>query len=563
MATKRAELRTEVSAQTTKFDEGLNKALRKAESFSKKVGTIGKGLDLGGAAKLGAGGLAAGITLGTTAALGLGTALALGVKGATDLGGALSDIATNTGLDPGEALVLKTALDDSGVGGEKLTQILSKVSNAFTNAVDAGKELDSVFSDGVSDANEKAAEYIKKGNKAIGELNQAARQSLLELGFGDIDPITNKQKGSTKEAQKFVEGRGIGVRGLDFRKKDDEKVIALKKLREEYKTEYVKINSEVNTAIRDIQKQYDKQSESALKAFEKQKKAFATMGIDPDDFVDSTVADKFFAVADAIQNVTDKATQLQVVSGLFGEDDGPKLLSAILDKKAIEKAKTKVGGLADVMNRQADPFDAISDSFSGESIKLKSDQLFAGIADEIVGPMTDLANAMNELDLTNFGQSIGKPLNEFIQDFREAIESENWEGAEQLIIRAIEGGANRIAEFMQSSMGERIMSIAAEAGAVFGAAAARGIGNAAFGLVTNFKSNLGVWNDSLQTQARLAGAPKAMVEGLTIDDYLKATMKGVDIPDNAIKSEELIAYLSEGVEATKETTAAIKSLKVE
>jgi len=73
--------------------------------------------------KLGQVGIVAGVA-GTTAAL-------VGLKKALDLGGRLSDVASNTGLLAGEALILERALSDAGIAGEKLQPTIQKMQRAI------------------------------------------------------------------------------------------------------------------------------------------------------------------------------------------------------------------------------------------------------------------------------------------------------------------------------------------------------------------------------------------------------------------------------------------------
>ena len=83
----------------------------------------------------GLGGLARNAALGGLAVGASGAAVAMvGLKKALNLGGRLSDVASNTGLLAGQALVLERALQDAGISGEKLQPTILKMQRAMVEA---------------------------------------------------------------------------------------------------------------------------------------------------------------------------------------------------------------------------------------------------------------------------------------------------------------------------------------------------------------------------------------------------------------------------------------------
>lgn len=59
-----------------------------------------------------------------------------GLSKALELGGRLSDVASNTGLLAGEALILERALSDAGISGEKLQATIQKMQKSIVEAGD-------------------------------------------------------------------------------------------------------------------------------------------------------------------------------------------------------------------------------------------------------------------------------------------------------------------------------------------------------------------------------------------------------------------------------------------
>lgn len=99
---------------------GLKRALAGAEGMMKGLAGAAKRVALGG--------FAAG-------AVGVTTAL-VGMNKALSLGGRLSDVAANTGLLAGEALILEQALREAGISGEKLQPTIQKMQKSIVEAGD-------------------------------------------------------------------------------------------------------------------------------------------------------------------------------------------------------------------------------------------------------------------------------------------------------------------------------------------------------------------------------------------------------------------------------------------
>jgi hypothetical protein len=98
---------------------GLGRSLDRAKGMLGGLARAGKRLAIGGA------------VTGAAVALG-GLAVAYkGLRDSLDLGGRLSDVASNTGLMAGEALVLERALQDAGISGDKLQGIIQKMQKAM------------------------------------------------------------------------------------------------------------------------------------------------------------------------------------------------------------------------------------------------------------------------------------------------------------------------------------------------------------------------------------------------------------------------------------------------
>jgi hypothetical protein len=108
-----------VSTKLTLDTSGFNRGIKSAESGMSKFKAAA------GPAVLGA--IAAGLAAAAAAAAGL----AVGVKGALDLGGALSDLSTRTGVAAGELRVLQEAFARNGLAAEQVGPAINKLQRAI------------------------------------------------------------------------------------------------------------------------------------------------------------------------------------------------------------------------------------------------------------------------------------------------------------------------------------------------------------------------------------------------------------------------------------------------
>jgi hypothetical protein len=108
-----------VSTKLTLDTSGFNRGIKSAESGMSKFKAAA------GPAVLGA--IAAGFAAAAAAAAGL----AVGVKGAIDLGGALSDLSTRTGVAAGELRVLQEAFARNGLAAEQVGPGINKLQRAI------------------------------------------------------------------------------------------------------------------------------------------------------------------------------------------------------------------------------------------------------------------------------------------------------------------------------------------------------------------------------------------------------------------------------------------------
>lgn len=122
-----------------------------------------------------------GIALGMTA----GVAGLVGMKKALDLGSELSDVAANTGLLAGEAMVLGQAFKDAGIGADKVQGTINKMQKSIVEAGDGLETYRRAFSGiGIEMddlAGKKPGEQFSMIQKALSEVADPAERSARAM----------------------------------------------------------------------------------------------------------------------------------------------------------------------------------------------------------------------------------------------------------------------------------------------------------------------------------------------------------------------------------------------
>lgn len=211
MAGARANIRAEISADTTKFQGAMRRAQTVAQATGSKIGQSLKnaGASLGG---LGKQALRSGAALGAMAAAIGGAVMAKGLKMAADLGGRLSDIAARTGIAAGQLLLLERAFVDNGIAVEKIGPIINKMQKAIVDATEKGGAMADTFADlglNLDDLRAMSPEdQFAAIQKAISGISDPAKRAAMAMQLfgksGGALLTLFADTGAFKNAGKFV-----------------------------------------------------------------------------------------------------------------------------------------------------------------------------------------------------------------------------------------------------------------------------------------------------------------------------------------------------------------------
>lgn len=137
-------------------------------------------------------------------------------------------------------------------------------------------------------------------------------------------------------------------------------------------------------------------------------RAFESLGLSLSQLRNLTPEQQLRTIGQAIASIKDPTESTAASMQIFGRAGGR--LQTLFENfdGAVAGARTAVGSLADVMDGNAESFDFVSDAINGASQKLS--QFFAGFLSETLD--TEPFEALNRLDLTGLGQSVGDITNQ-------------------------------------------------------------------------------------------------------------------------------------------------------
>lgn len=179
----------------------------------------------------------------------------------------------------------------------------------------------------------------------------------------------------------------------------------------------------VQPTLAKLQKQISEAATGSADAAAK----FATIGISISDLQGLSADKQFEAVATAIQKIENPAQRAAMSMEIFGKS-GAKLL-ATFAAGGLDDAAENLGRQAEIMAKNAGVFDRTSDVLGTAGLKLRG--FFVGIAAEVVPQLTGAVDALNSLDLTSVGQSLGEGI--------------------AIAVELLERAVNKIAPFFEKS----------------------------------------------------------------------------------------------------------------
>ena len=133
--------------------------------------------------------------------------------------------------------------------------------------------------------------------------------------------------------------------------------------------------------------------------------ALVRLGLTMGEIRSLSPAEQFARVASGLAAITDPTERAATAMKIFGRKGG-EMMALFRDSSAMATAAQQVGGLAAVMEANASQFDFISDALGAANVKVQ--QFSAGVTAGLAPALQELADSLNQTDLTGLGESVGQ-----------------------------------------------------------------------------------------------------------------------------------------------------------
>ena len=132
-----------------------------------------------------------------------------------------------------------------------------------------------------------------------------------------------------------------------------------------------------------------------------QSRAFERLGITFDDIKNKSPLEQFKMVQNAIANMQDPTQKAATAMELFGRAGGD-LMALFQDSGAIEKASVTMGSSAEILRKNAERFDRISDLLNRASVKFQG--IILALAEVAAPKILAALEQFNKMDFAGIGQ---------------------------------------------------------------------------------------------------------------------------------------------------------------
>lgn len=269
-----------------------------------------------------------------------------------------------------------------------------------------------------------------------------------------------------------------------------------------------------------------------------QVRAFEKLGISYDDIASKSPMEQFQSVQRAIAGMEDPTQRAATAMEIFGRSGG-QMLTLFKDGGAIEKASITMGSQAELLDKNANTFDRISDLLNSAGKKIQG--FIVGVADVAAPQILSALEKFNALDFAGMGQRFAKGLNlENITNVISEIAVYSTQILSEAIVKAFEIGYQFFnalfspegLSFLQHTLGNILFS-AFEAAASFLAKALESV-------IKFLRNNVKIEDGMIKVDSAAKQTGEKSAQGFI--DKLKDEMKTVDLgfSDQSKKAAENI-----------------------
>lgn len=137
--------------------------------------------------------------------------------------------------------------------------------------------------------------------------------------------------------------------------------------------------------------------------------AFEQIGLHVKDLIALDPGEQFEKIGAAISKMENPAARAAGAMAIFGKS-GANLLSFFADGSAMQTARDSIGKQAQLLEKNAEVFDRISDRLGRAGVKLRG--FFVGVASRLAPIVDGLTEMMDKIDLAGAGEKLADALKE-------------------------------------------------------------------------------------------------------------------------------------------------------
>lgn len=142
--------------------------------------------------------------------------------------------------------------------------------------------------------------------------------------------------------------------------------------------------------------------------------AFNRLGISANQLSNLGAADQMKVIGDAIMAIENPTARAGAAMDIFGKK-GAQMLALFANGTAIDSAANAVGNQAQILDKNANLFDDISDKLAQTGLKVQG--FFVGVAERVAPVLKPLLDGFSTLDLSGLGQQVGDVIAFLVQAF--------------------------------------------------------------------------------------------------------------------------------------------------
>ena len=164
-------------------------------------------------------------------------------------------------------------------------------------------------------------------------------------------------------------------------------------------------NGVAGDRVADVVNRMQKSLSDAGAGLKEPLRGFELLGLTVSELLNMDPAKQFAAIQQQIAGLSDPSERVAAAWAIFGAS-GKELITLFEDGKAMDRASVTLGKQADLLARNAQRFDRVSDLLGNAGVKLRG--FFVGVADRFAGPLLGVLEELNKIDLTQFGRAVGQ-----------------------------------------------------------------------------------------------------------------------------------------------------------